>query len=141
MRRQDKPRIGTGVERIAAERQRQIADLKWTPKHDDDHEGGELALAAVCYAAPDRVYVRDDYAAGVQFNDPWPWEGRGDSRPHDGNVLKDRTRAEDIRLLEKAGALIAAEIDRLLRIAAKSKKRVKSKKHVPSIAKAAQQES
>jgi hypothetical protein len=132
-KRKEKGSFGTGVERIVAERRRQIADLKWTPEHDDDHDGGELALAAVCYAAPDRVYVRDDFAAGVQFKDPFPW-GRWDSRPHDGNVLKDRTMAEDIRLLEKAGALIAAEIDRLLRKVRKSKKRV------PRIAEAAQQE-
>lgn len=105
----------TGVERIAAERARQVEKEGWSPEHDDEHDDGSLALAAVCYAAPVRVYVRQVFAAGESFFDPWPWDEGADRRSYDGNVLKDPTDDERIRLLEKAGALIAAEIDRLLR--------------------------
>jgi hypothetical protein len=110
----------TGVERIAAERARQ--NEGWSAAHDDEHDTGALAMAACCYAAPQRLYVRCDYAAGVTFNDPWPWDQRDDHRPYDGNVLIDPTDEQAIRLLEKAGALIAAEIDRLLRAQARKKK-------------------
>lgn len=104
----------TGAERIAAERERQIDSEGYTPKNDDEHDGGQLALAAACYASPERLYVQREFAAGVSFVDPFPdhWP---DSRPYNGNVLKDPTDKQAIRLLEKAGALIAAEIDRLLR--------------------------
>lgn len=52
----------TGVDLIAAERKRQIEKEGWTLQHDrDEHTGGELALAACCYAAPqpERRNVRD----------------------------------------------------------------------------------
>ncbi len=110
---------GTGAERIAAERARQVSAEGYDAAHDDEHDNDSLAMAAACYAAPDRIYVRQDYAAGLAFNDPWPWAERYDTRPHPngGNVVapEKATRAQRIRLLEKAGALCAAEIDRLLR--------------------------
>jgi hypothetical protein len=67
---------------------------------------------------PGRIYVKRETAAGVSFVDPWPWSIRFDARDYDGNSLKDSNlnHGKEIRLLEKAGALIAAEIDRLLRI-------------------------
>jgi hypothetical protein len=107
----------TGAERIAAERARQVSEEGYDAAHDDEHNGGEIAMAAACYAAPELIYVRDDRANQVNFTDPWPWHPRYDARPHDGNVVtpEHATRAERIRLLEKAGALVAAEIDRLLR--------------------------
>lgn len=113
------PPTQTGAERIVAERARQTSALDWTPEHDDAHTDGSLAMAATCYAAPERIYVRREHAVGVSFVDPWPWCSRADARPHDGNMLKPPTTAEKIRLLEKAGALCAAEIDRLLRVAKK----------------------
>lgn len=108
----------TGAERIAAERQRQTEKLGWTPAHDAEHTDRSLALVAVCYAAcsaGERAYVRREFAAGVKFIDPWPcsWAPRWDRRPYDGNVLQVPTLAQRIRMLEKAGALIAAELDRL----------------------------
>ena len=109
----------TGAERLAEERARQVAKKGWTAEHDDQHDDGQLALAAVCYAASaacEHVYVKHEYAASISIADPWPWPGQYcDARPYDGNVLKEPTKEEAIRLLEKAGALIAAEIDRLLR--------------------------
>jgi hypothetical protein len=89
-----------GAERIADERLRQIMAEGFTAEHDDGHIHGELAMAAACYAAPGGIY---------DLHPVWPWDGE-DKRP-------DHTPTDDdrIRLLEKAGALIAAEIDRLLR--------------------------
>lgn len=109
----------TGVQRIAAERKRQIAKLGWSAEHDDMHDGSELAWAAICYAAPDQVFIKDARHAYVRFYDPFPWDSGDDARsdPPTGFVTKARTQeAHRLRLLEKAGALIAAEIDRLLRV-------------------------
>jgi hypothetical protein len=94
----------TGVERIAAERQRQIEAEGWTAAHDDEHEDGELALAAALYASPVPLYAR--HRSGHHY-DPWPWSEDWDKR---GTTSR-------LRALEKAGALIAAEIDRLTRAA------------------------
>lgn len=110
-----------GAERIALERKRQIAIEKYTSDHDDEHVDGELALAAACYATPVLLYQLEGQDAHVQeisFVDPWPWEQSFDARPYEGNLLlsNDALNLETrIRQLEKAGALIAAEIDRLLR--------------------------
>ena len=108
----------TGAERIALERVRQVSKEGYDAAHDDQHDDGQIAMAAACYAAPEMIYVREDYANQVRFADPWPWHIRYDSRQYDGNVVAPdkATRAQRIRLLEKAGALIAAEIDRLLRL-------------------------
>jgi len=106
----------TGVERIAKERLRQESEEGWSGDHDDDHISGELALAAACYAAPTRLYTAERNAQGHRFMDPWPWDSCWDKRPRDksGN-LREGTREERIRDLVKAGALVAAEIDRLER--------------------------
>jgi len=80
---------------IAAERQRQVDEEGWTPEHDDQHDREELALAAARYALPARH-------RGVIA---WPWE-MSSWRP---------TPRDRVRELVKAGALIAAAIDRLLR--------------------------
>ncbi|HYS41149.1 MAG TPA: hypothetical protein VEO01_36505 [Pseudonocardiaceae bacterium] len=80
-----------GVALIALERQRQIAK-GWTAEHDDRHPGDQLVQAAMFYA--------DESASATD----WPW----DTLP---------TRGTRIRDLERAGALIAAEIDRLHRAA------------------------
>lgn len=107
----------TGAELIAQERARQIAKEGWTPEHDDEHDDGSLAMAAACYAVtPRRIYIRDERANAVFFVDPWPWSDEYDKRPHDGNTLAGTVKGpERLRLLVKAGALLAAEIDRLQR--------------------------
>jgi hypothetical protein len=94
----------TGIKRIVAERQRQIDKEGWSEKHDSQHKGQELAWAAVCYAAPDSVFKRSKHSQGYIFYDPWPWDQRWDNR----------NKHNRIRQLEIAGALCAAEIDRLL---------------------------
>lgn len=106
----------TGVEMIAKERDRHA--VRYDAKHDDAHVDGELALAAIAYAAPEPAFIRSDYFVNMlAFCDPWPWED-GDGRPVEGEAVVD-PRAYPvelrIRLLTKAGALVAAEIDRLLR--------------------------
>jgi hypothetical protein len=94
----------TGIQRIVDERARQIAKEGWTPEHDDEHVEGELALVGALYATP-------------EFEDKWPstWCKDWDKRilPEYRNSLL--PTAARIRELEKAGALIAAEIDRLMR--------------------------
>jgi hypothetical protein len=107
-----------GVERIAHERDRQTFKLGYTAKHDDKHDDGDLAMVAACYASPETIYILDydEVSQSMSFHLPFP-NYFEDSRPRyaDG-ALKDPTLQQRIRLLEKAGALIAAEIDRLLRL-------------------------
>lgn len=95
------PELLSGIERIAAERERQTSVEGWTPAHDDEHDFGSLISAAVAYAEYSRGLMR--YESGTApYN--WPWEPEW-WKPSD----------DPIRNLEKAGALIAAEIDRLQR--------------------------
>lgn len=89
-----------GAELIAAERQRQIEGEGWTAEHDDKHDNGELARAAVCYA---------EGGTGVGLHEIWPWF-QEEWKPS----------GDRVRDLTKAGALIAAEIDRLQRLARSS---------------------
>ena len=103
----------TGVELIAAERVRQVEQEGWTNEHDEIHSVGELRAAAVCYL----------FAAGRLLSEPgvptekikseiifrrlapnWPWGAEW---------LK--ISDDPIRNYVKAGALIAAEIDRIQR--------------------------
>jgi hypothetical protein len=107
----------TGIELIAKERTRQVQAEGYDAAHDDEHGSGDLAWAAVCYAAPERVFCRKSYSSGVAFLDPWPWSQHDDRRPYIGNLpgFAPAGSEERLRLLVKAGALIAAEIDRMQR--------------------------
>lgn len=98
-------KIETGVEIIARERRRQVKVKGYTSEHDDEHNQGELAKAAICYAIPNRVA-----AQAVTW---WPW---ANAPVVNHNVHNPRGRRRRIRELGKAGALIAAEIDRLNRL-------------------------
>jgi len=101
----------TGIELIAAERERQITSEGWSPDHDDTHAGGELADAAACYAAvaasqargpwipENSELITEGHMAGLD----WPFE-TGAFKPEDQR-----------KNLIRAGALIAAELDRLNR--------------------------
>lgn len=97
-------RISHGVSLIADERRRQITEEGWTPDHDDEHVGDALALAASCYACP--ADMRALATSGIPTN--WPWS---DDWWKPGEPTT-RGRIWDLR---RAGALVAAEIDRLLR--------------------------
>ncbi len=118
--------MSKGIKLISDERARQVSDEDWTPEHDDEHTDGSLAAAAVCYAAPERLFREERrFVNKVTYEDPWPWEGKWDKRyryrscrDNSGNRLPDPgtyNAEERIDLLTKADALIAAEIDRLLR--------------------------
>lgn len=85
----------SGVELIAEERIRQIENECYSEQHDDEHKKGEMAISAASYALTD---IRQDIAISL-----WPF-GSCEFKP------KSR-----IKNLIRAGALIAAEIDRLQR--------------------------
>lgn len=110
----------TGIELIADERARQISVEGWTPEHDDEHEGEELALAAALYATPIPLFeVKCDRTGSVKWSDPWPWQDSVEG-PRGGafsvNAWDKRKKHSRLRRLVVAGALIAAEIDRLQRL-------------------------
>lgn len=96
----------TGIEEIAKERDRQINDEGWTEKHDDTHTAGELASAGAAYAA--YAAKKPGHAAML-----WPWNGKNGGGYSVPNGYK--PELDTIRNLVKAGALIAAEIDRIKR--------------------------
>lgn len=84
-------KMKTGVELITEERQRQIDVEGWSAEHDDKNNN-DVSLSGAAAA-----YLTND----IDF---WPW---------DEEWYKPTSRVRD---LVKAGALIAAEIDRLNRL-------------------------
>ena len=102
----------TGIERIAAERERQITEEGRTPAQDDAHKLGEMAGAAAIYALHACGFVEPQWLEGKLPNVTgkvriWPWA------EYWWKPSKDTD--ED---LVKAGALIAAELDRRQRLKA-----------------------
>jgi hypothetical protein len=74
----------TGIELIAAERQRQQAVEGWTPEHDRHHSGGELARAATAYLTRIRSWWPGNLApacgrcnSAKKDQVPGPWVDRG----------------------------------------------------------------
>ena len=114
----------TGIQLIAEERLRQATHESYTAEHDDTHNKRQLARAAAGYLThyAERAWVLDPVAAAAlpgngpeasakyyQANDApdiWPFDWADDWKPKD--IMSD---------LIRAGALVAAEIDRLQRIA------------------------
>jgi len=111
----------TGAELIAQERERQMSQEGWDAKHDEQHTEGELALAAVCYATPVPIFVKEEHSKSIGFIDPWPWFDEievtryGDGLTTQVPAWDKRKKHSKLRKLVIAGALIAAEIDRLQR--------------------------
>jgi len=105
----------SGVELIAAERRRQIEKEGYTPEFDQRWEDDELAVAAACYAMPEELYVERRGAGQVRFVDPWPFRQGVDKRNRGANYPNaiPIEGPERLRMLVRAGAFIAAEIDRL----------------------------
>lgn len=89
---------------VRSERWRQIEVEGWSAEHDDKNVRREMADAASCYAAAatieDAEDVMDD--AFIKLSWPWDWKWFKPSTP--------------MRNLQKAGALILAEMDRLRRL-------------------------
>lgn len=90
----------SGIELIAQERREQIEKHGYSAEHDNGHCYGEIAKVAAVLAVmhtdakvncPDQLYGSN--------NDPW------------GLVTK--IKGDKIKALTVAGALIAAELDRL----------------------------
>jgi hypothetical protein len=92
----------TGAELISTERQRQITEEGWSAASDDEHTCGELALAGAAYALTGIEDIAErPLRAEIRRLFPWSLDW-----------LKPRNPVRD---LTRAGALIAAELDRLLR--------------------------
>jgi hypothetical protein len=95
----------TGAEMIAVERRQQVEREGWTQHHDDSHRNGELAVSAARYAIQHtkRSALKSLLAKNWRWGSCW-WKPK-----------------DPIRDLVRAGALIAAEIDRLQRVEARAK--------------------
>ena len=99
----------SGAQLIAAERRRQITELGRTPDRDSNYVSGELCDAAISYAQAAAKQARGESHQWIQGMAstgmaPWPWEDEWW-----------KPSGSQVRNLVKAGALIAAEIDRLQR--------------------------
>jgi len=92
----------TGVEHIAEERREQIEKHGWAPVHDADHKYGELSKNAACLACLGTDAKVIDPAGCGTDDDVWQ--------------LIEHIGRDRIHALKVAGALIAAEIDRLQNI-------------------------
>ena len=96
-----------GIELIREERNRQTETLKHSPARDSNYTDFELSDAAAVYSLvssrPELHATSDKNKGTVQPTIFWPW-CPSYFKPSDN----------PIRNLQKAGALIAAEIDRLL---------------------------
>lgn len=84
---------------VIAERQRQVSEEGWTPEHDDEHDAGQMAVAAGCYALASFLNTR--HSLNQIASRYWPWDWRW---------WKPKGQRED---LIRAGALILAEIERI----------------------------
>ena len=93
-----------GAIAILEEREAQETREGRSPEHDDAYERKELQRAAECYLTSARL----GDIGGLEAPAHWPWDKQW-WKPKD-------PRADLVR----AGALIAAEIDRLDRVQAKS---------------------
>jgi hypothetical protein len=95
----------SGVDLIKKERARQVDDEHWTAEHDDkEEERGGLVRAAMCYLDSSLEEHNTTYVDYFT----WPWDKKYDKRD----------KHDRLRKLVIAGALVAAEIDRLQRKAA-----------------------
>jgi hypothetical protein len=83
---------------VLIERHRQLVEEGWTTEHDDEHELGEMAMAASCYA--EQSCCSYDHPQ-PDILDRWPWSGQW---------WKPKGPRQD---LVRAAALIIAEIERL----------------------------
>ncbi len=93
----------TGADAIRQERLRQVSEEGWTPEHDDSHNDGSLSVVAAILA------VAGTDAKVVDTLDRVRDDGR------DCWGLLDKHHRDPVRCLTIAGAMIAAEIDRISR--------------------------
>lgn len=122
--------LASGAFRIAKERDRQKHVEGWTAEHDQEHDRFELTRAAICYArrataleeSVPQFDKMNDGTRVVRLPADWPVNWHPEWWKPEPRVQGDRApligRADSVRMLEKAGALIAAEIDRLVAVKA-----------------------
>lgn len=104
-----------GTDLIAEKRQRQIEVHGWSPEHDAEHTQGELSKAALNYVVLVTQVLDGHPDPTINLPGPgdagmyqWPWDvAHWTGDPED-----------PIEALANAGALIAAEIDRLVTLQA-----------------------
>lgn len=103
-----------GAYAIAAERRRQVEAEGYDATHDDHHVNGELACAGAWYALP------PESEQATTAGRLWPYDWELPKEPaYTDSTTDDQKLAMRKRELEKAGAMIAAEWDRLDRILAR----------------------
>lgn len=96
------PSLPAGVVAGLLERQRQVASEGFAHEHDDLYSDGQLLRAAACYL------LKAAGLASIRFMPWWPWDRKwfkGDNRK---------------RNVEKAFALIVAEMERCDRLESRS---------------------
>lgn len=121
-----------GLGLICTERYRQLQAEGFDAAHDDAHGAGELSIAAACYAAAANDAVRG-FTGGIKPS-RWPFEPESwkPGRFEGGLVAagggpNPAIVPAAIGNLVKAGALIAAELDRLLRLQADQARRASTR--------------
>lgn len=102
----------SGVTLIGIERSRQIEDLGYDAAHDDLHRSSEIAIAAICYA----IASASEHIEGAPWlvRGLWPWSVM--EIPQPAYTVFGNDDEASLNQLIKAGALVAAEIDRRLRL-------------------------
>ncbi len=95
------PGITMGAAMIATERMRQIESEGYSAAHDEPLRG-KLALAAACYARNAVAQIGGTW----HYEQPYDW-------PLEHSMWK--PKVDVVLTLVRAGALIAAEIDRILK--------------------------
>ena len=112
----------TGIELIAEERQRQTEKEGWSQKHDNcEHSKGNLSIAAAYYAInklPFRMRLQYFEPDDMGTNDSdrgyrKGYKGRGWIEQFPFTDADKREKHDRLKSLVVAGALIAAEIDRI----------------------------
>lgn len=104
--------VAYGLDEITTERLRQVTHHQWTPKNDDRYTQDELKLYAYYWLTPEEAedqrqevkrqlqQIAEEFGHRLDWNDRW-------------FQYDERTPVER---LARAGALIAAEIDRVNRL-------------------------
>ena len=101
-------KLVNGFTLVLNERKRQINEEGYSKEHDKKHTDGSIAAAAACYALPYRKPATETIGVYkeriLDYPEMWPWDVK----------YWKPTPSDRIKELVKAGALIVAEIDRLL---------------------------
>lgn len=119
--------MGYGIHAIHGERMTHTSEHDHDAAHDDVYSYHQLATAAAVYAAPFEIYDYAESRPGLhRFELAWPWAETTEPKitrpvpdlrnePH-ATVPQHGRREARIHELAKAGALIAAEIERIVRL-------------------------